>query len=144
MPLPQIAPTKITPDLIPQFHYPLNYFLYDENIPPRTPLKKMYFIESPEKPISTNLCDDDKSIMSHFGDSSELHVVSHMPKVEKLPDYMAIPNLWNVTIIKTNNDTILPINNSANANNSNNNNDNGGGDGLTDDDGATYSDWEII
>lgn len=100
---------KLTPDLVPEFHYPLYPLEPNEMLSSHTtPQKKMFFLENDdnEREVSTtgeltsysNLSDDIKNIITKAPSSSVY--VGDIPDVKKVPDYMNIPNLWNVELVQ--------------------------------------------
>lgn len=103
---------KLTPDIAPEFHYPFDYVYPTANTNRAchsTPLKRMHFISDDLDDLSQstsvnqvndyeNLCDDMKTAKSAALLQINSTTVSELPKVELMPDYMQIPNLWNVEI----------------------------------------------
>lgn len=106
---------KLTPDIAPEFHYPFDYVYptaatSSNRACHTTPLKRMHFISDDldDMPQSINvnqpnenLCDDMKNAKSAALLQIHLTIPStanELPEVERMPDYMHIPNLWNVEI----------------------------------------------
>lgn len=101
---------KLTPDLAPEFHYPL-YPLEPNRSSHTTPQKKMFFLENDDNDSRTtptselnsysNLSDDVKRVQRVKAPSSSGYVdnATDIPAVKKVPDYMNIPNLWNVQVV---------------------------------------------
>lgn len=101
---------KLTPDLAPEFHYPLYPLGSNEIISSHTtPQKKMFFLQNdegqttPTTPTLTsysNLSDDVKRVITK-APSTSIYVdnTTDIPAVKKVPDYMNIPNLWNVQVV---------------------------------------------
>lgn len=110
---------KLTPDLAPEFHYPL-YPLVDPNevlSSHTTPQKKMFFLDNDEDhhndgsssttdESSKNQSDDVKIGLTKMRSTSPARGDDDgIPDVKKVPDYMNIPNLWNVQIIQPEDET---------------------------------------
>ncbi|KAG4066191.1 hypothetical protein HA402_014491 [Bradysia odoriphaga] len=101
--------TKLTPDLAPEFHYPL-YPLMDPNellTAHTTPQKKMFFLDNDEDRSSTTEsknCNNDEVKIEQNKRRSTSPVLgddgTDIPDVKQVPDYMNIPNLWNVQLIQ--------------------------------------------
>lgn len=100
---------KLTPDMAPEFHYPLYPLEPNEILSSHTtPQKKMFFLENDENRTSPNkeICsykshsDDIKSYTSTAPSTSSHDPLPDIPDVKKVPDYMNIPNLWNVQLIQ--------------------------------------------
>ncbi len=94
---------KLTPDLVPEFHYPL-YPLMGPN-EHTTPQKKMFFLENEEHRKEelanrNNQSDDIKNSLSKMLPNAVDNGFADIPDVKKVPDYMNIPNLWNVQLIQ--------------------------------------------
>lgn len=101
---------KLTPDLAPEFHYPLYPLEPDDILSAHTtPQKKIFFLQndedrtSPVNEFSTwdNQRDDVKSVTTKTPSTSSYNCSSNVPDVKKVPDYMNIPNLWNVQVVQS-------------------------------------------
>lgn len=109
---PSYPDIKLTPDLAPEFHYPLYPLQSNEILESQsTPQKKMFFLQNrtPSSPRTdqlpstsyTNLTDNKKNVLINSPLSSvECSTESDIPDVRKVPDYMNIPNLWNVQLVQ--------------------------------------------
>lgn len=97
---------KLTPDLAPEFHYPL-YPLESNDIlsSHTTPQKKMFFLQNNEdtSPVSefSNFNNHrDESVATGAPSCSGYYGGSDIPVVKKVPEFMKLPNLWNVQLIQ--------------------------------------------
>lgn len=97
---------KLTPDLAPEYHYPL-YPLEPNEPSHTTPQKKMFFLQNDEEqertsPISelSNCNNHNENVKSVTASSSGYDCSTGIPDVKQVPDYMNIPNLWNVQLVQ--------------------------------------------
>lgn len=112
------AVVKLTPDLVPEFHYSLNYPITHET-QHTTPLKRIHFlnednvdgIRKSSTPITTNYSNrsypveeqPDLVTISFDANSSEQlaefsNVKNDIPEIKQMPNSMNIPKLWNVQV----------------------------------------------
>lgn len=112
---------KLTPDIAPEFHYPFDYAYPSAATSSNracntTPLKRMHFISDdldddvPQSMSVNQFNEIDYENLSNYSeqetaksavpstDHCRLPIASELPEVERMPDYMHIPNLWNVEI----------------------------------------------
>lgn len=95
---------KLTPDLAPEYHYPL-YPLEPNEPSHTTPQKKMFFLQNDEERTSPvnelpNYNGHHDDIKSATASSSAYDGSIGIPDLRKVPDYMNIPNLWNVQLVQ--------------------------------------------
>lgn len=89
---------KLTPDLAPEFHFPLYPLKPNEILSSHTtPQKKMFFLQNEEELPNYNN-HSDVSVSTEA--SSSFVYGTDIPDVKKVPDYMNIPNLWNVQLVQ--------------------------------------------
>lgn len=108
-PIPIAIDTSIPP-LKPKFYYPLNYASsinrngcsdsMSSMSNATLPLRKIHLINDEEESEEDESCDENESIPKPLSPKATNHGESDdgLPKVQKMPKFMKIPNLWDIKI----------------------------------------------